>query len=270
MFQIYLSETTMENAILDDPDEIRGVIYVIEHKPTEGADTNCKKYVGQTLTHRKNHDRYRPFHAQGRFRDHISEALNNTKRKQCTFLNNAIRKYGAHAFTVKVLRTCEREELDTYEQDYIATLNTLYPNGYNLTRGGAGAKAESLVANESQLNIVKKRGGCKFRSPETRQKMIDRIKEKGITEEERVERMKHAQAQFANQKREKFAGVQVDSAKMDSYIRLRKSGEVVVKIGEARTSFVGKYETQDELLQRAREFVASLQQATLPNCSGNP
>jgi group I intron endonuclease len=260
----------MENAILDDPDDIRGVIYLIEHNQTEGTDTNSKKYVGQTLTHRKNHDRYRPFHAQGRFRDHISEALNNTKRKQCTFLNNAIRKYGAEAFTVRVLQICDRDELDEREQHYIATLNTLYPSGYNLTRGGAGAKAEILVANESPMNVVKKRGGCTFRSPETRKKMIDRIKERGITDEEKRERMKHAQAQFANQKVEKFAGVEVDSAKMESYIRRRKNGEVVVKIGKARTSFVGKYETQDELVQRAREFIASLQQATLPNCSGNP
>ena len=260
----------MENAILDDPDEIRGVIYLIEHTQAEGTDTNSKKYVGQTLTHRKNHDRYRPFHAQGRFRDHISEALNNTKRKQCTFLNNAIRKYGAESFTLRVLQICEREELDEREKHYIATLNTLYPSGYNLTRGGAGAKAEILVANESPMNVVKKRGGCIFRSPETRKKMIDRFQERGLTDEEKRERMKHAQAQFANQKVEKFAGVEVDSAKLDSYIRLRKNGEVVVKIGDARTSFVGKYETQDELIQRAREFIASLQKATLPNCSGKP
>jgi group I intron endonuclease len=260
----------MENAILDEPDEIRGVVYVIEHKPIGDATIIRKQYVGQTLTHRKNHDRYRPFHAEGRFRDHISEALNNTKRKQCTFLNNAIRKYGADAFQVRVLQLCDREDLDTYEQHYIATLNTLYPNGYNLTRGGTGAKAERLVTNESPLNVVKQRGGCTFRSPETRQTMVDRSKERGFTEEEKVERMKHAQAQFANQKAERFVGVQVDSAKMDSYIHLRTNGTVVVIIGKARTSFVGKYETQDELFQRAREFVASLQQATLPNCSGNP
>lgn len=39
----------------------------------------------------------------GRFYDHISEAINNTKNKQCMYLNNAIRKYGKDNFTCKLL-----------------------------------------------------------------------------------------------------------------------------------------------------------------------
>ena len=63
------------DSILDDPESVKGIIYLIEHT------ASGKKYVGQTLSHRKNHERYRPFGAVGRFRDHISEAVNNTKRR---------------------------------------------------------------------------------------------------------------------------------------------------------------------------------------------
>jgi hypothetical protein len=60
---------------IDEKDKITGVIYIIENKETN------KKYVGQTVSHRKNKGKYRPFGYVGRFNDHVSEALNNTKKK---------------------------------------------------------------------------------------------------------------------------------------------------------------------------------------------
>ena len=66
--------------ILDDNSKVIGHIYLITC-----TETN-KYYVGQTLSHRKNRNKYRPFGYQGRFKDHISEALCNTKKKQCTYL----------------------------------------------------------------------------------------------------------------------------------------------------------------------------------------
>ena len=108
------------DSILDTPTGIVGIIYVIEHT------ASGKQYVGQTLSHRKNRSRYRPFGADGRFRDHISEAINNTKKKQCTYLNNAIRLYGAEAFTVKVIETCERALLNTRECHFISEYGSLF------------------------------------------------------------------------------------------------------------------------------------------------
>lgn len=97
---------------------------------------NDKEYVGQTVTHRKNHNKYRPFGYNGRFNDHISEAINNTKDKQCTYLNNAIRKYGRDNFEVELITTCSLKDADETEKEYISKYGTLYPNGYNLTIGG--------------------------------------------------------------------------------------------------------------------------------------
>ena len=250
------------DSILDDPGAIRGILYLIEHT------ASGKKYVGQTLSHRKNHDRYRPFGATGRFRDHISEAINNTKRKQCTYLNNAIRLYSAEAFTVRVLEDCEREVMDQREIHYIAEYSSLFPTGYNLTTGGKGAHAITHVENASPINTPRQRGGCKFRSPETRQKMSERVQERGFTEEEKHNRMRSAQSQHQAQKAERFKGVKVDHTDLDRYIHVRKSSVVVIIDGN-RVQFIGKYESEEALKEKAKEFLLSLE-ATLPNCSGNP
>lgn len=248
--------------ILDDPESIKGIIYLIEHT------ASGKKYVGQTLSHRKNHERYRPFGATGRFRDHISEATNNTKRKQCTYLNNAIRLYGAETFTVRVLEVCEREVMDARESHFIAEHACLFPSGYNLTLGGKGARAVATVENASTLNTPRQRGGCKFRSLETRQKMSDRSKERGLTEEEKLKRMVNVQQQHMAQKVQRFKDVQIDKTDLDKYIHKRAKG-ILVSVDGKTARFVGKYESEEALKQKAKEFLLSLE-ATLPNCSGNP
>ena len=58
------------------------------------------------------------------------------KRKQCTYLNNSIRRYGKENFIVKLLEKCAIENIDKREEFYIDIHNSLYPNGYNLTSGG--------------------------------------------------------------------------------------------------------------------------------------
>lgn len=82
---------------------------------------NNKKYVGQSknIQQRKNR--------------HIRESLNNDNKLP---LYVAIRKYGLDNFDFKVLEECTLEELDEKEITYIKSLNTLVPNGYNITTGG--------------------------------------------------------------------------------------------------------------------------------------
>ena len=251
------------DSILDDPGPIKGIIYLIEHT------ASGKRYVGQTLSHRRNHNRYRPFGATSRFRDHVSEALNNTKHKQCTYLNNAIRLYGADAFAVRVLEVCERGLLDQREFHHIAQESSLFPHGYNLTPGGRRAPAIAHVENPTQMNTPQLRGGCKFRSPETRQKISERAAQRGFTAEERTARMMNAQALHAAKRAERFKHVTVDPAVIDDYISVRK-GRVTVVVSGCTASFIGKYESEEALRNKAKEFLLSLSQATLPNCSGNP
>lgn len=94
-----------------------GIIYI-------ATSPSGKKYVGQTI-HTMEH----------RWNQHVNDSRTR-KGHQCTALHNAIRKYGAHRFTVIVAVECDNEELDDWEIMMIEEENSLYPNGYNLTKGG--------------------------------------------------------------------------------------------------------------------------------------
>ncbi len=173
----------MENEILnlDETYKITGQIYLITNIKTN------KCYVGQVRSHRKNKGKYRPFGYIGRFNDHVSEAINNTKKNQCTYLNNSIRKYGKEKFKVELLETCEINIIDEKEQIYINNKNTLYPNGYNLTKGGKNFHCDNDIENNEELNTPKKRGrdfGYKHKES-TIQKMKERLNDNELLDEKK-------------------------------------------------------------------------------------
>lgn len=252
------------SAILNDKTSIIGHIYLITNT------NNNKYYVGQTLSHRKNKGKYRPFGYEGRFKDHISEAICNTKKKQCTYLNNAIRKYGKEAFSVKLITTCPIKELDTMEEKYIKDYNSLYPNGYNLTVGGKVFKNNIIdIQPTNPSNNPKKRGGCKQRTSDTRTKMSESLKVICNTAEAKLEQMKRSQLQHNKSKLLKFKNVIINSSNLDQYINIinSKSGKYIrININGVKTLFVGKYDTIDTLKEKALNFLNSLvNSATLPN-----
>ena len=66
-------------------------------------------------------------------------AHKNSKKNY--YLSNSIRKHGWHNFKVEILiDNVPEEDLDHLEDYYIDVKDTLYPNGYNLTRGGGGMR----------------------------------------------------------------------------------------------------------------------------------
>lgn len=98
--------------------------------------TNGKGYVGQT---------------RNKLKTRIAHHIKYNK----FYIGNAIRLHGWENFSVFVLEECASpDELNEREIYWIKTLNTKFPNGYNLTDGGDG------------LN------GCK-RSQKTREKMSE-------------------------------------------------------------------------------------------------
>ena len=120
----------LSNTILDNQNERYCEIYKITNT------TTGKIYVGQAVSHILNHNKYRPYGREGRFRCHISEAF-STKKNQSHYLNNAIRKYGVSDFVVELIECCETKDADERETHYIKDLNSLFPNGYNLKNGGS-------------------------------------------------------------------------------------------------------------------------------------
>jgi group I intron endonuclease len=248
----------MEVQILDKKEDVKGEIYQIRNT------IDGKLYVGQTVTHRKNKGRYRPFGTMGRFKDHVSEAICNTKTKQCWYLNAAIRKYGADKFEVERLEVCDRDVLDQREMFHIHHKDSMYPNGYNLTKGGK-TLTSTHVPRDAEPTAPRKRGGCVERSQETRQRIASRLKQ--YTSEPNIQqtRASHARQQHVRSKLERFADVKIDVDNLDSYIHPQKS-RVVVRIGDKRMDFAGKHTTSEERYTLARNFLLELTtSATLPN-----
>lgn len=77
----------------------------------------------------------------------------------CRRIHNAIKRHGPDNFAFEILEICDDTSIDFVRQreiHWIATLNTLSPNGYNLTTGGEYGYP-SLETRQRQSDIQKKR-----------------------------------------------------------------------------------------------------------------
>jgi len=84
----------------------------------------------------------------------IEERLNahllNARWRKKTALYDAIRAYGNDAFSVELLVECETHEQACSEEiRFIAELNSMLPNGYNMTSGGDGVPVPIEVHKEA-------------------------------------------------------------------------------------------------------------------------
>ena len=139
-----MSELSNKNIVQENERKVE--IYVIENIITG------KKYIGQAVTHILNHKKYRKYGAQGRFRCHISEAFSN-KKNQSRFLNNALKKYDINDFILTIIDTCNIEDSDEIESNYIKQYNSLYPNGYNLTTGGKVTRLSEISKQKVSIGV---------------------------------------------------------------------------------------------------------------------
>ena len=250
---------------LNEKDKLKGEVYRI----TNNIDKTY--YIGQTMSHRKNKGKYRPFGYIGRFNDHISEALNNTKKKQCTYLNNAIRKYGKEQFSVELLEICDVSSLNDREIYYIKENNSLFPNGYNLTKGGKTNKYIK-VENESELRNPKKRGrnfGFVHKDS-TREKMSERLTK--ICSSDTVKnRMSSVMKEFYdNNKVEILKKYELDND-IESYIKPVKDKnteeihDYVIKINGRKLTLYSKEELQEKY-DRLKRILEKAKNSKGKNC----
>lgn len=248
---------------LNEFDKVNGQIYKITNNITN------KCYIGQTRTHRLNHTKYRPFGYMSRFKSHISKAFStNQEQHHCKYMNSTLRKYGADVFKCELITTCKIDELDYYEIKYIAELNTKYPNGYNLTNGGQGVnylKGKKIVMDEScitEVPVIKEKTSLK-RSEYTKKLISENVKKAINNTEHKTRLMKNVQKQHLPQKFDKFKNVIIDQNNIEQYIRIRNNNIlnytfIKIIINKVSTSFVGKYETLEEIKQRAINFIKEL------------
>jgi hypothetical protein len=130
---------------MDDIDKIdKGEIYLAFNKSTD------KGYVGQArkyITQNK-----QKWGAMSRWIRHGQEANYTGKRSgKNTLINEAIRQHGLDSFQITVLCDCNINEMDEKEAYYIKHLNTLEPNGYNMTSGGRSGKHSEMANKKKQV-----------------------------------------------------------------------------------------------------------------------
>ena len=225
-------------------------------------------YIGQTRSHYLNRGKYRPFGHIGRFKSHISESKNINKYNACRYLNSAFNKYGVENFKCELIVNCEINELDNYEKKYIYDLNTRFPNGYNLTNGGQKCgfeKGKKIVLEEEikpSLETIMNNDNLK-RSETTKQLISKRLKDYKNNLQVRKDDMKRVQKIHSINRFDKYKNVQIDTNNIDSYIRIIKNNTlnyeyVRVTINKMRTTFVGQYETIEEIKNRARQFILDI------------
>ena len=251
----------------EDFDKVTGEIYKITNTQTD------KCYIGQTRSHRLNHNKYRPFGYMGRFRDHINEAYSN-KKKQSWYLNSSILKYGQDVFKCELLKTCSVSELDTYEQQFISEYDSKYPNGYNLTDGGKVFTTMKDVDFEKTAPPPRGEKNLK-RSDHTKKLISERLKSALNDEDRRKQMMNAVQKQHLDKKFARYINTSIDESKIEDYlsiIHMNKTDTDYVRvcINKIRTSFVGKYETIEETMNRARSFIVDLIKWQRGQIAGNP
>lgn len=243
----------MNNNILDTIDDVKGEIYKISNK------IDNKIYIGQTRTHYMNHGKYRPYGYIGRFNSHISEAILNSKKKQCTYLNNAIRKYGKENFIVELLETCQISQLDELEKNYISTFNSIYPNGYNLTYGGKTTSIAKIENNKINNNTQKDNK----KSEDTKKLISLRLKDLHNNNIEIKEKWSNNAIEQHNKNRMiKYKNISVDISNIDQYIKpvFNKNTKLIshykVIINNIKTKFTGS--CIETTKTRAIEFIKNI------------
>lgn len=151
---------------IEDPELRWFSVYVITN------ELNGKNYVGQAISHIKTKDKYKPYGSEGRLLAHFREA-NSNKEHQCTYLNNAIREYGPENFSVHTIYNCSKKKIDELEIKAIQDYDSMYPNGYNIMRGGR--KIEGYI--EKDVSIPRKSPSLEHKkemSERTRKLMTDK------------------------------------------------------------------------------------------------
>ena len=251
----------------DEEYKVVGEIYKITNT------TNGLVYIGQTRSHRLNHDKYRPFGYIGRFNDHIHEA-NSNKKHQCRYLNSSIRKHGKDSFTCEKIHTCMVNELNEREQQFIIEYNSKYPSGYNLTSGGKGFTDVDGKFIWKINTIPKQSLQPQPKTDYTKRLISERLKSALSDVQHREKMMKTTQNQHLTQKYELFKDVFVDDENIENYIRVIKNNNngteyIRIIIDNKKTTFVGKYEPITTIKNRAIQFIFDLKKWQRDQIAGN-
>lgn len=122
-----------------NPGYSRGIIYLITHIESG------KKYIGLTVQT-----------LERRWQYHVEQA-NSGQIKSEESLHHAIRKFSSKAFDIHQVDegTCKKD-LENKERNWILRLETLVPNGYNISTGGVsgGSNRKKIMIDNQAFDSV--------------------------------------------------------------------------------------------------------------------
>jgi len=187
-------------------------------------------------------------------------------------LNNAIRKHGKEKFAVEVLEICDVKDLDEFEAKHIKENNTMFPNGYNLTKGGKTTE-HIKIENDEFLKPKKKRGrefGYVHKDT-TKQKMSQRLKKIASTDTVK-NRMKDTMIKHYDAKKIEILKEYNLDDDVESYIKPVKSketGEIhdyVIRIEGRKLTVRTENQSPDEKYDRLKNILTSAKNSKGKNC----
>jgi len=202
------------NKILDitEKEKVVGEIYVITNT------INNKKYVGQTRSHRLNHNKYRPFGYIGRFKDHIYE-IKYIKEYNTKYPNGYNLTDGGK--TCRYVRV-EKSLVSFAERQKVVKRSEITKQ--RISEGIKEALKDVSKRTEMMQSTFKQHMNQKF----------ERLKDVKIDESNIQKYIYYVKNNSLNY----------------TYIK--------VKINNIQTTFVGKHETIEEIKKRAIDFIEKL------------
>ena len=157
---------------------------------------NNKIYIGQTIKERPS----------DRFSQHRYSARHPEQDNSNSYLHKAMREYGVDNFIFEIIEEVPVEVLDERECFWISELNSLVPNGYNLTDGGEGTKGYSRPQSIEE-RLKRQQSNKKFYedNPEAIEQARERTKEFWQNEEYR-QKVTEGVHKFYNEHPDLFSG----------------------------------------------------------------
>lgn len=183
---------------------------------------------------------------------HATNNLNDGYMGSGKMLKRSIKKNGEEKFITGILEFGKKENILEKEIYWISKLNTISPNGYNLTGGGDGGNTYELLSEQEKLEFRKKsseNNKGRKRTQETKDKISE--SNNGVTRNKGILKSNDHKEKLSNawEKRKIEYPVSNETKEKHRQNQLGKnhSNETKEKIGIANSNRIWKEESKEKI-----------------------